>query len=85
MKDLNVRAETTKIIKENIGSKILDIACSNILSGISPQASETKEKKNKQMGLHQTKKFLHSNGNINSIKYNPEHERTYSPMYLIKC
>ena len=36
-----------KIIKivENIGNKISDIACSNILSDISPQARETKEKK----------------------------------------
>ena len=44
-----------------MGSKILDIACSNFLLDISPQARETKEK-NKQMGLHQTKKFLHSKG-----------------------
>ena len=45
IKDLNVRPETMKIIKENIGSKISDIACSNILSDISPQARETKENK----------------------------------------
>ena len=43
IKDLNVRPETIKII-ENIGSKILDIASSNILSDISPQTRETKEK-----------------------------------------
>ena len=61
-KDLNVRPETIKTVAENIGSKISDIAHSNILSDISPQASETKGK-NKQMGLHQTKKFLHSKGN----------------------
>ena len=46
IKDLNVRPETIKII-ENIGSKILDIASSNILSDISPQTRETKEKINK--------------------------------------
>ena len=62
IKDLNVRSETIKIIEENLGSKISNIVCSNILSGISPQARETKEK-NKQMGLHQTKKFLHGKGN----------------------
>ena len=59
IKDLNVRSKIIKIIKENIGSKILDIACSNILLDTSPQARETKEK-NKQMGHHQTKMFLHS-------------------------
>ena len=36
VKDLNVRPETIKIIEENIGSKILDIAHSNTLSDISP-------------------------------------------------
>ena len=44
---LNVRLKTIKILEENTGSKILDIACSNILSDISPQARETKEKINK--------------------------------------
>ena len=56
IKDLNVRPKTLKIIEENIGSKILDIACSNILSGISPQARKQK-KKNKQMQVHETKGF----------------------------
>ena len=36
IKDLNVRPETIKILKENIGSKILDIVRNNILSDISP-------------------------------------------------
>ena len=40
IKDLNVSLE------ENIGSKILDIAHSNFLMDISPQARETKEKIN---------------------------------------
>ena len=47
VKDLDVRLKTIKILEENTGSKILDIACSNILSDISPQARETKEKINK--------------------------------------
>ena len=47
IKDLNVRAETINILEENIGNKILDIACSNTVSDISPQAKETKEKINK--------------------------------------
>ena len=57
--NLNARPETIKILEENIGSKISDTARSNILSDISPQAREAK-KKNKQMGLHQTKKVLPS-------------------------
>ena len=36
-----------KILEENIGSKALDTGHSNILSDISPQARETKEKINK--------------------------------------
>ena len=61
-KDLNLRPETINILEENIGSKTSDIACSNYLSNISPQQGKQK-KKNKQMGLHQTKKVLHSKGN----------------------
>ena len=61
IKDLNVRPETITILDENMGSKISDIACRNFLLDMSPQARETKEK-NKQMRLHQTKKFLHSKG-----------------------
>ena len=57
-----MRPETIKILEENIGSKISHIAHTNILSDISPQARKVKEK-NKQMGLHQTKKCLHSKGN----------------------
>ena len=60
IKDLNVRRK--QILEENISSKILDIACSNILPDISPQAREAKGK-NKQMGPYQTKKFLHREGN----------------------
>ena len=63
----NVRPETIKVVEEHIGSKISDIAHSNILSDISPQARETKEK-NKQMGLHQTKMFLQSKGKYQQNK-----------------
>ena len=46
IKDLNIRPQTIKILEENIDSKISDIGRSNILSDISPQAMETKEKTN---------------------------------------
>ena len=47
IKDLTFSPETIKILEENIGSKISDIAGRNFLSGVSPQARETKEKINK--------------------------------------
>ena len=66
-KDLNVRPETIKILEENIGSKISDNAHIKILSDISFQARETKEKKT-QMGRHQSETFLHSKGNQQNKK-----------------
>ena len=44
IKDLNVGPETIKILEENIGSKILDIAHINLFYDISSQAREIKEK-----------------------------------------
>ena len=45
IKDLNVRHETIKVLKENIG-KLLDISLTNIFIGISSQAREIKVKIN---------------------------------------
>ena len=83
IKTLNVTPETIKILEENIGSTISNIAYSSILSDISPQARETKQK-NEQMGLHQTKKFCKAKEIINKIKRQPQNERTYSPIHLIR-
>ena len=44
IKDLKVRHETIKILEENIGSQVSDIAHSHILSDISSQTRETREK-----------------------------------------
>ena len=70
IKDLNVRSKTIKILEENIGSKILDIAHSIILSAISPQARETKEKINKWDYI-KLKTFCTAKVNINKIKTQP--------------
>ena len=56
-----MRPENMKYIKK-YAEKSLALCISNILSDVSHQARETKEKI-KQMGLHQTKKVLHSKGN----------------------
>ena len=83
IKDLNVRPETIKILEENIGTKISDIAHRNILSDISPQARETKEKINK-WDYCKLKSFCRAKENINEIKRQPHNGRTYSPIHLIK-
>ena len=76
IKDLNVRPETIKIV-EDIGSKILDIAHSNILSDISLQARE-KEKINKWNHIT-LKSFCTVKENINKIKRQPtEWENIYT-------
>ena len=67
IKDLNGRPETIKILEENISSKILDIACNNILSDISPHARETEEKIDKWDYI-KLKSFYEEKETINKIK-----------------
>ena len=62
LKGLNVRPEIIEILEENISSKISDIVCRNFfIRYISPDKGN--KRKNKQMGLHKTKKKLHCKGN----------------------
>ena len=42
LKDLNIRHEITKLIKENIGKTFSDINCTNFFLGQSPRAIEIK-------------------------------------------
>ena len=62
IKDLSVRLKIIKILENNIGSKISDISCKNI------SLCTREPKKNKRMGLIQTKKCLLNKGTINKIK-----------------
>ena len=56
-----------KILEENIGSKISDIACSNILCDTSSQVRETKEKIYK-LDYIKLKRFCPAKKSINKIK-----------------
>ena len=47
MKDINVRPETIKLLRENIGSDLFDINLSNIFLDVSPQERATKANINK--------------------------------------
>ena len=47
IKDLNISCNTIKVLEENIGRKISDIPCSNILTDTSPKARDIKERINK--------------------------------------
>ena len=62
--------KTIRILEEKIGSKILDIASSNILSDISPQARKTKENMNKWDYI-KLKHFCTAKNIINKIKRQP--------------
>ena len=65
IKDLNISGNTIKVLEENIGRKISDITCSNILTDMSPKARDIKERINK-WDLNNIKSF--STAKENSIK-----------------
>ena len=69
IKDLNISCDTIKVLEENIGRKISDIPCSNILTDMSPKARDIKERKIK-WDLIKIKSFC--NAKENSIKIQRE-------------
>ena len=62
LKDLNIRHDTIKLLEEIIGKTFSDINHTNVFSGQSPKAIETKRKINK-WDLIKLTSFLHSKGN----------------------
>ena len=67
MEDLNISRSTIEVLEENIGRKISDIPCSDILTDTSPKARDIKERI-KKMGLHENKKLLHGERKQHNIK-----------------
>ena len=61
IKDLNVRPDTIILLQENTDSKLFDITQKYFFEYAS--LGKGNKRKNKQMGPHQTKRFLHSKGN----------------------
>ena len=59
IKDVHVRPKTIKLLKENIVSSLTLVLAIFLLDQFPPGKNKSK---NKQMGLHQTKKLLHSKG-----------------------
>ena len=79
---INLMFSTVKFLEENKGSTLFDIGLSNIFLDVFP--SKENESKNKPMGLHQTKKLLHDEGNYpQSVKATYLHN-TVCQLYLSK-
>ena len=70
IKDLNVRTETIKLLKENIGRTLNDINQSKILYDPPPRTMEIKTKVNK-WDLIKLKSFCTANETISKVKRHP--------------
>ena len=79
MKDLNITCDTIKVLEENIGRKISDIPCSNILTDMSPKTGDIKERINK-WDLIKIKTFCMAKENSIKMKREPTVWKTYLPM-----
>ena len=70
IKDLNISHNTIKVLEENVGRKISDIPCSNILTDTSPKARDIEERINK-WDLIKIKSFCMAKENSIKIKREP--------------
>ena len=86
LKDLNIRHETIKLLKENRGNTFPDINRTDIFLSQSPKATEIKAKINK-WDLSKLTSFCTAKENINKMKRieNPEiNPLTYSQLTVTK-
>ena len=78
MKDLNIRQEAIKILKEKTGKNLFDLGCGNFLLNKSPDARETKAKMN-YWDLIKMKSFCTAKETISKTKRQPtEWEKIFS-------
>ena len=70
IKDLNISRNTIKVLEENIGRKISDIPCHNILTDTSPKARDIKERIN-QWDLIKIKSFCMAKENSTKLQREP--------------
>ena len=70
IKNLNIRAETTKLLEENIGKTLSDITHSRILYDPPPRVTEIKAKINK-WDLIKLKSFCTMKETISKVKMQP--------------
>ena len=70
IKDLNISHNTIKVPEENIGGKISDIPCTNILTDMSAKARDIKERINKR-DLIKIKSFCVAKENSIKMKREP--------------
>ena len=62
---MNIRPKTVNLLEEKIGSKLFDISLEFFWIWHQKQSNKSN---NKQVGLYQTKKLLHSEGNFQGNK-----------------
>ena len=79
IKDLNISRNTINVLEENIGRKISDIPCSNILTNMTPRARDIKERINK-WDLIKIKSFCKAKENSTKLQRDQWYGKTYLPM-----
>ena len=76
MKDLNVRQEAIKMLKEKAGKNLFDLGHNNFLLNMSPESRETKAKMN-YWDLIKIKSFCIVKETIRKLKGNRQNGRKY--------